>query len=451
MSEAAAKVIEFETKPAERHWWSDGRMFWVQNDSGEWVALGRNSFEEYLGNNPFECFRGFKEEGESLSPAAAERLQTELEGLVSYVGPLAGWKKGVQTFEDTRALVTRDPKLIKPEDGSWQILYEFLNSLLGHDPQQFQCFLFWVKQTLDALYEGRPRQGLALVLAGEAGCGKTLLKEFLRLMFGGREVYPYAYMMGKDNFNQELTESPLWVVDDVAAETSLQGRLKFGAEVKQVVANTGMRCRGMHRNGMTLNPLRRLVICLNTEPDRLLVLPPLDDDIHDKMLICKCVAPAPWPMPFSSRLEKDAFFQQVKSELPAFIHHLLDQDIPEDYRGRFGVRHYHHPEVVESLLQISPEIQLAEQVDRALFTGGASFEGLDRIAGVWSGSVNDLVRIMMSDQSPLLAFEKNKLGNAGAFIGRRLSKLQARFPGRYESKRTASKNVWTIRKIEGED
>lgn len=438
MVECAA---DFETKPAERHWWFDGSVFWVQDSKGNWVSLDKSSFSDYLISNPFEQLRGFKNEGESISPADKEKLDTMVDGRVAYAGPLAGWKKGVQHFEDTTALVTKSPTLIEPDPGSWQTFFDYLNALMGEDKRQLQSFLFWCKHTLEALYEGRPRLGLALVLAGEAGCGKTLLKEIIREMFGGREVYPYAYMMGKDNFNRELTEAPLWVIDDEAAETSLQGRIKFGAEVKKVVANSAMRCRGMHQNGITLAPLRRLCICVNVEPDRLLVLPPIDDDIADKMLICKCVAPSPWPMPMQTHEEKVAFFRQVQSELPAFIHQLIhEMEIPDDYRGRFGVRHYHHPDVVESLMSISPEYQMAEQIDRALF-GGQYTQ-----ATTWSGSTFELYQALMRSED-LMQREKDKIPQP-SWIGRRLSKLADRYPGQYEWKKEKSGNKWHIRKKE---
>ena len=434
-------LTEFETKPSQPHWCFDGSMFWVTDAKGNWVNLDKSSFSDYLICNPFQQFAGFKEEGQSISPADKEKLRTMVDGRVAYAGPLAGWNKGFQRFEDTDALITKSPTLMKPEAGTWQIFYDFLAGLMGHDKKQMESFLFWCKHTLEALYEGRPRLGLALVLAGEAGCGKTLLKEFVREMFGGREVYPYAYMMGKDNFNRELTESPLWVIDDEAAETSLQGRIKFGAEVKKVVANSAMRCRGMHQNGITLSPLRRLCICVNVEPDRLLVLPPIDDDIADKMLICKCDHPEKWPMPMGTHDQKTRFFQAVKKELPAFIHQMLEADIPDEYRGRFGVRHYHHPDVVESLMSISPEYQMAEQIDRALFGS--------LLTDKWEGSTHTLYQdVLKSNQ--LTSREMDKFPQA-AWIGRRLSKLADRFPALYQCTHTKNGNVWTIHKKGGSE
>ena len=429
---------------SERKWWFDGSRFWTPDEKGNWITLDKSSFQTYLLKNPFTTFRGFKEEGEAISPAEVECLDTMINSRVAYAGPLSGWKRGIQHFDDTLALITKSPKLIEPAEGDFSTILSFLSGLLGHEEQQLDHVLYWIKDTLDALYEGRPRLGLALVLAGEAGCGKTLLKEILRELFGGREVYPYAYMMGKDNFNEELTQAPMWVVDDEAADTTLQGRIRFGAEIKKVVANSAMRCRGMHQTAVTLNPLRRLVICVNVEPDRLLVLPPIDDDIADKILITKCVQPCPWPMPMTTHEEKVAFFDKVRDEFPALIHHLRHHvdEIPRDFRGRFGVKHYHNPEICDSLMEISPEMQLAEQIERVLFgrTGIPITE--------WKGSTNELIRIMHSDDSPLASYEKAKIP-AAAWIGRRLGKLSARFPGRYELKKTENKNVWTIKPMDG--
>jgi hypothetical protein len=435
-------VIDFETAPDIRRWYSSGpTTFWVENAAGDWIEMGQTGFKEFLLGNSHRKLRGFKLELEAQSPLDAEIVETLVNHRLDYVGPLAGWHKGFQQIDRTKVLVSVDPKLMTPVEGCWQTFFEFLSGLLGHDPRQLQSFLYWLKHGLEAMYEGRPRNGMALVLAGEAGCGKTLLKEFIRIMFGGGEVYPYSFMIGRDMFNSELVECPLWVVDDEAADTSLAMRLKFGAEVKKVVANSAMKCRGIHRDGITLTSMKRLVICVNIEPDRLLVLPPIDDDIADKMLICKCVAPAPWPLPMSTHAEKQAFFEAVVRELPAFIHQLLGMDIPADYLGRFGVRHYHHPEVVESLLAISPEMQMAEQIERELFKSFA--DGVS-----WKGSPSDLYRRMVGPDSILTAREKDKFPQA-AWLGRRLAKLAARFPGRYELQRGHASNVWVVRQASG--
>jgi hypothetical protein len=436
-------VPDMETVSAENPWWFDGSRYWVQNAEKEWHSLDRTSFTSYLLKNPYRIYSAYKPDGSAMSPVDEEKLHTELNCRVQYAGPLAGWKKGVVQFEDARALITKSPKLIEPEEGDFPTILAYMGGLFRSDPDQVQHVMWWIKDTLDALYAGRPRQGMALVLAGEAGCGKTLFKEFLKVLFGGGEVYPYAYMMGKDSFNEELTQAPLWVVDDEAADTTLSARIKFGAEIKKVVANSAMRCRGMHQTAITLNPLRRLVICVNVEPDRLLVLPPIDDDIADKMLITKCVQPCPWPMPMSQQEEKDLFFQKLIEEMPAFIHwlHVEHEHIPPEYRGRFGVRHYHNPEISESLLEISPEMQLAEQVDRVLFKKSVL------PSAPWTGTCNELVKMMKSDDSPLQAWERAKIP-AAAWIGRRIAKLSARFPDRYELNRNNSNNTWTIKPMD---
>lgn len=437
-----SEAMEFVNTPDIRRWYSSGpTTFWVENADGDWVELGQTGFKEFLLGNRFRPLRGFKMEGEAQSPLDAEIVETMVNHRLDYVGPLAGWRKGFQQIDRTKVLVSVDPRLMAPAEGTWQLLFDFLSGLLGHDARQLETFLYWLKHGLEAIYEGRPRNGMALVLAGEAGCGKTLLKEFIRIMFGGGEVYPYSFMIGRDMFNSELVECPLWVVDDEAADTSLASRLKFGAEVKKVVAASAMKCRGIHRDGITLNSMKRLVVCVNNEPDNLLVLPPINDDIADKMLICKCVAPAPWPMPMSTEEEKDAFFQSIVGELPAFIHHLLQIEIPGEYRGRFGVRHYHHPEVVESLLAISPEMQMAEQIERELFK--SPMDGV-----TWKGSPSDLYRRMVGQDSALTLREKDKFPQA-AWLGRRLAKLSARFPGRYELQRGHASNAWIIRQSSG--
>lgn len=46
-------------------------------------------------------------------------------------------------------------------------------------------------------------------------------------------------------------------------------------------------CHAKNRQAITLTPLWRLTISLNDEPESLLTLPPLDNSLEDKVILCK--------------------------------------------------------------------------------------------------------------------------------------------------------------------
>ena len=90
-----------------------------------------------------------------------------------------------------------------------------------------QALAFWARQ---GLREGQQASRLVRALAAENpkehlmydhtlpwSLKRTVIKEMVRLSFGGREVYPYSYMIGRDNFNAEMLEAELWTVKDFQA------------------------------------------------------------------------------------------------------------------------------------------------------------------------------------------------------------------------------------------
>jgi hypothetical protein len=63
------------------------------------------------------------------------------------------------------------------------------------------------------------------------------------------------------------------------------------------------------------------------------------------------------------------FADRIESELPAFLFYLLnDHRIPaEIVDSRFGVATWHHPDIIDALLEASPEGQLLALIDSVPF------------------------------------------------------------------------------------
>ena len=107
-------------------------------------------------------------------------------------------------------------------------------------------------------------------------------------------------------------------------------------------------------------------------------------------------------------------------------------------RDRFGVKPYHHPEILDSLYELSPEHRLMGYVDRALFAG---------VSMTWEGSIDELRTVLQDEDSPLSYHEKQKLPK-GTWIGQDLKKLSCRYPRRFQSERDTKTGrvVWTLRR-----
>jgi len=86
----------------------------------------------------------------------------------------------------------------------------------------------------------------------------------------------------------------------------------------------------------------------------------------------------PMPMPTFSTVEREAFRATIKAELPAFLHFLLGWEIPTELRSeRFGIRHYHHPDLLAAIDSTKREFRFLEFIDLLLWHGAEAKEKLE--------------------------------------------------------------------------
>ena len=161
-------------------------------------------------------------------------------------------------------------------------------------------------------------------------------------------------------------------------------------------------------------------LSLNDDPERLQVLPPLDRDVRDKIIILKARKCA-MPMPTGNPADDERFWNQLMAELPGFLHHLEQWQVPEALRDDcYGIAAYQHPEVVEKLQQTTPELRLLELVDRELFRH--LYTAMDRTQlEPWEGSAIELEARLVNPPSGVI-FEARKLltwqNSCGTYLGR---------------------------------
>ena len=102
---------------------------------------------------------------------------------------------------------------------------------------------------------------------------------------------PYQYMTGATLFNSEMFKAEHLVVEDNAASTDIRARRNFGSFVKTITVNECQPCFGKGRETLNLTPFWRLSISVNDEPENLMVLPPIDESIEDKLILLRRSAP----------------------------------------------------------------------------------------------------------------------------------------------------------------
>ena len=383
-----------------------------------------------------EGFSSQVQDGEALSPLDEALLEIQDKHNIDYCGPVAGYEAGEHEMMGRKVLVTESLKLVVPKEGSAPVLLEVLEGMLD-DPEYRQMeYLFgWLRYALECLYTRQFKPGQALVLAGPAECGKSLFQGLLTIMLGGKDASPYQYMTGVTPFNSELFGAGHLKVEDEVSSTDLRMRRDFGNKIKQFASPGSQLCHPKGREPINLLAFRRVSISVNDEPENLLVLPPFEGSVMDKIILLR-VKKEKMPMPLNSLTEQRAFWDTLVSELPAFVYWLLNTwEIPDDLRSdRYGITYFQHPALLEAMGDLNPETHLLTLVDRVLFSG--------LITEAWEGSASELQSKL--SETPSVARETEKLlkyfNNCGTYLG----KLMKQQPDRLASKKVKGHTIWII-------
>ena len=199
----------------------------------------------------------------------------------------------------------------------------------------------------------------------------------------------------------------------------------------------GASVKGLHpknRDEISIAPWWRITITLNDSPEAMMILPPLNEDIADKLILLRA-SRFDFPMPIQSTADKEQFAKKIRSEIPAFLYWLLNvYQIPEAYADprRYNVATFHHPDLKESLESLSPESELLELIDLTL--ADDLHEGQ-----VWITAEKLEVKIRTHYER-----RANQIFTYRQACGKYLHRLSVKFPQRVKSTRTATERGWTI-------
>ncbi|MGB8168117.1 MAG: hypothetical protein WCF18_11540 [Chthoniobacteraceae bacterium] len=422
---------------------TSGKCYFVRDKQGDFIPVTEGSVKRMLKG---EGFSHEIEKDEMLSDLDDVLNRVQKEQNVKYAGPLAGHPAGLQQIQNQNVLVTEGPRLIEPVEGPWPTLQALLRGLLVPDGEvewgaelQLKVLYSWLKVTLISLRARKRRPGQALVMAGPPSCGKSLVQNLLTKLFGGRSAKPYQFMSAGTQFNSELFTAEHLMIEDESASFDLRTRRELGSGIKGFVVNESQRCHPKARPALTLSPIWRVSITLNDEAENLMVLPPLDESLQDKLLLFRAYRRA-MPMPTETLDQWAAFMMVLEAELPAFVHFLLHTwQIPEELRcSRFGVTHFHHPELLEMMNVLAPETKLLELIDAKLFPKGA----LD--PDEWEGKASELESELCGTNSSV-AHEARKLLLYNSACGQYLGRLATRHSQRISQRTLHGYTLWKIK------
>jgi len=403
------------------------------NERGQYLSLSTGQYRLYCKQAGLNAKAG---KGDRISESDEHIIVLQQTRDVGYSGELAGYDSGLIEMYGERILVTRSPMVPEPKPGSWDTIRAIVYGLLGDDSDQPDVFLWWLKVGYEALRARKHRPGQAVVLAGPVGIGKSLLQKIVTVVLGGRCAKPYQYMVGETPFNADLFCAEHQMIEDEVPSTDIRARRHFGAQIKSLTVNTEQRCHAKGRTPVMLKPFWRATISLNDEPEAMQVLPPIDEDVADKLMLLQCY-PFDFPMPTDTQEDYDALYARIQAEVPAMCHDLTRMTISQAYVSkRFGVQHYHHPDLLYAIDRLAPEVQLWELIEHELLLTDEE----------WSGGAAELVSALTKGESTV-AHTARSLLRSPQSCGAYLSRLAKRMPGCAIFNRTgANGREWTLRR-----
>ncbi|MBB5036155.1 DUF5906 domain-containing protein [Prosthecobacter dejongeii] len=395
------------------------RLFWKQTAEGTWLSLSQRDLVLHLKRKGMAERPG---DDECISQVEEFICRMQEERFIHMCGDIGGHRAGYHTFGKTRILILNEPNFIDPVQGDWSMLEDIFQKMFGRE--QVPYIYGWIKVALDMFRQQSWMAGQVLALCGEKQSGKNLFTELLNHVFGGRSPgKPYSYMTQGTDFNSDFIGAELLTIEDEVSHTSIQSRRAFGAKIKDLAVNKNRRLHRKNAEALVVAPLQRLVISLNDEHERMRVLPPLESDIEDKIMLIK-VFRHPMPMPTTTALEQKSFMAALIAQLPAFLHFLDCWQIPPKLVvSRFGIKHFHHPDLVAALQESDPEESLLELIDDVLFPADGSSEP-------WTGLANELVQKLNNSGSQRLfrgiGDALRDITQCGTYLGRLASKKPER-------------------------
>jgi hypothetical protein len=238
-------------------------------------------------------------------------------------------------------------------------------------------------------------------------------------------------MSGRTDFNAELFGAEHLAIEDEKPATDWPSRRAFGTALKNfLTSQTGLWCHPKHGTPIILSPVQRLSISVNDDGEALQVLPSMDGDIADKVILL-LVASRPMPMPTGTETEKAAFRNVLRKELPAVLCYIDKVWQPPAWltageeAQRYGIISYKHPDLLEVLGELTPEMVVFDWINRVWFSGpaGTTFED----SKLSAHEIERRIRTVLADDCK---WEIDRVLKGQNSMSTYLSRLARRFPDR---------------------
>jgi len=380
-----------------------------------------------------------------------ETFQQEVEGrAIIYAGGVAGQKVGVVETNVGTMLIQNQANQILGVPGDFSTITAFIDACFG--AEQGERYTLWLKHAHEAVFFGGNKAGHCLIKVGAPGAGKSFSTDVLEFPVIGRRGSPSQYFSGKTNFNEDIASAELLVIDDDIGVlgSGARGKEMLNDNIKRVVASAERRIHAKNAPAFeVIEPLvQRLSMALNEDAEYLQAIPSLDTSMDGKLLLLKVED-------FRENCKVECLTHEgmievkrkITEEIPAFIHHLLNMEVPEHLVDRrFGFRGYRAPELVQMVNDITPEKQVLNVI-MMVIKRTEDIEELNALEKASAGQIH----AWMIELGDGMSKQYEKLCPTANSLGKYLTRLAKREETvTHHGRNEENANVYTIRQPKAE-
>lgn len=386
----------------------DGMKFYSKaQETDEFIEWGKEDFSQLLRTKGFDPTRG---KGRTCSEIDEAEIAIKTLHRVQYARRLVHFNKGEIRWRGRRFLNMGAAEPIQPappmgQPMSWAdgdkyfpMLKSFFDTFFandqGEDEHNQRTYLFaWLKRFYEGGLAHQPTQGQVVIIAGHPNKGKSFFSEGIvgGLMGGAEDGSDYLVDGGR--WTENVSESPIMYIGDQRATEDYRTVTSFSNRLKQVVANATMRAAQKYGKEGDIPWFGRIIVSCNLDSESLSILPNMEISNREKISLFRASS---LQFDFPDRAETD---RKLAQELPFFGRFLLDWKFPAAVLGetrRFGVAHFHHPELLETAVQQGSSGLLVEYLRDYMRLDAASAKGQRNF---WRGTATQLYAVL-SEASP---------------------------------------------------
>lgn len=349
----SAFVAEYEQESTGRAagmFYFDGKTYWTKHGGDGWVYLAKEDSKMHLKGAGVS---DRAERGQMVSNVERVLIHVQTSRRVTAAVPILFNPNEVVEIASEKYLNISSKKVMAPaetgdpKDFPW--LFDFMHNAFDGDQDGIaahEYFLCWFKRFYESALRGQPLPGQVIIIAGEAHTGKTFLNKCIIGEALNGSVDAEDLLMGETNFNKAGGENALWRCDDAATEGDHKTRQQFTKALKQMAANPSQLYQPKFRDAIELPFVGRVVVTCNTDPESLKILPALDGTIRDKIMLFKLRTGYRAHF-FGNNYQNES---RIRGELPYFLNWMINRPCPQNIMDpvfkRFGVKSFHHAELV---------------------------------------------------------------------------------------------------------